>query len=117
MKEKIEYIKKDINNNLKDLVKFEIDMYISKDLKFTLDIIKNDTILKAYMCSGYERFILHMMIKNSLNRYCYNNKSNLFCIDEGLDCIDDSNLMKFKTVLERLQKTYNHIIFFILAPL
>lgn len=110
LKEKIEYIKKDINNNLKDLVKFEIDMYISEDLKFTLDIIKNDTILKAYMCSGYERFILNMMIKNSLNRYCYNNKSNLFCIDEGLDCIDDSNLMKFTTVLERLQKTYNHII-------
>ena len=46
------------------------------------------------MCSGYERFILNIMMKNSLNRYSYNNKSNIFCIDEGLDCIDDNNLEK-----------------------
>ena len=110
LKEKIEYIKRDINNHLREMVNFEIDMYISEDLKFTLDIIKNGNILKAYMCSGYERFILNIMIKHSMNRYCYNNKSNLFCIDEGLDCIDDNNLKKFKIVLERLQKTYNHII-------
>jgi DNA repair exonuclease SbcCD ATPase subunit len=53
---------------------------------------------------------LNIMIKNSLNRYSYNNKSNIFCIDEGLDCIDDNNLKKFKLVLERLQNTYNHIL-------
>ena len=61
------------------------------------------------MCSGYERFILNIMIKNSLNTYSYINKNNLFCIDEGLDCIDDKNL-KFTLVLERLQSNYNHII-------
>ena len=62
------------------------------------------------MCSGYEKFILNIMIKHTLNRYCYTNKSNLFCIDEGLDCIDDNNIKKFNMVLERLRKTYNHII-------
>ncbi len=66
--------------------------------------------MKSYSGSGYERFILNIMIKNSLNRYSYNNKSNIFCIDEGLDCIDDNNLKKFKLVLERLQNTYNHIL-------
>ena len=85
-------------------------MYIDNESKFNIDIIKFDNILKPYMCSGYERFILNIMIKNSLNRYCYNNKSNIFCIDEGLDCIDDDNLNKFKIVLERLEKTYNHVI-------
>ena len=110
LKEKLSFIEKDINSKLDGLVKFKINMYIDENLKFNLDIVKNENILKPYMCSGYERFILNVMIKNSLNRYCYNNKSNIFCIDEGLDCIDDDNLKKFKIVLERLQKTYNHIL-------
>ena len=110
LQKKLEFIQKDINIKLENLVKFKIKMYIDNESKFNIDIIKFDNILKPYMCSGYERFILNIMIKNSLNRYCYNNKSNIFCIDEGLDCIDDDNLNKFKIVLERLEKTYNHVI-------
>ena len=109
LKKKIEYIKKDINIHLEDLVNFKIDIYIESD-KIEIDILKNDCTLKPYMCSGYEKFILNIMIKHTLNRYCYTNKSNLFCIDEGLDCIDDNNIKKFNMVLERLRKTYNHII-------
>jgi DNA repair exonuclease SbcCD ATPase subunit len=109
LKKKIEYIKKDINIHLEDLVNFKIDIYIESD-KIEIDILKNDCTLKPYMCSGYEKFILNIMIKHTLNRYCYTNKSNLFCIDEGLDCIDDNNIKKFNIVLERLRKTYNHII-------
>lgn len=110
LQKKLEFIQKDINLKLSNLVKFKIKMYIDSESRFNLDIIKFDNILKPYMCSGYERFILNIMIKNSLNRFCYNNKSNIFCIDEGLDCIDDDNLNKFKIVLERLQRTYDHII-------
>jgi DNA repair exonuclease SbcCD ATPase subunit len=110
LKEKLKFIENDINFHLDGLVNFKIEMYMDDKSKFILNIIKNDNILKAYMCSGYERFILNIMIKNSLNRYSYNNKSNIFCIDEGLDCIDDNNLKKFKLVLERLQNTYNHIL-------
>lgn len=110
LQKKLEFIQKDINLKLENLVKFKIKMYIDSDSRFNLDIIKFNNTLKTYMCSGYERFILNIMIKNSLNRYCYNNKSNIFCIDEGLDCIDDDNLNKFKIVLERLQRTYDHII-------
>lgn len=110
LKKKINFIEKDINIKLEGLVKFKIKLFIDDNFKFNLDIHKHKNILKAYMCSGYERFILDIMIKNSLNKYCYNNKSNIFCIDEGLDCIDDDNLKKFKIVLERLQRMYNHII-------
>lgn len=110
LKEKLRFIENDINVHLDGLVDFEIEMSMNDNSKFELNIIKNDNILQPYMCSGYERFILNIMIKNSLNRYSYNNKSNLFCIDEGLDCIDDNNLKKFKIVLERLQRTYNHVI-------
>ena len=110
LKEKLKFIENDINIHLDGLVSFKIEMYMDETSKFTLNIIKNDNILKAYMCSGYERFILNIMMKNSLNRYSYNNKSNIFCIDEGLDCIDDNNLKKFKIVLERLRNTYNHIL-------
>lgn len=109
LKKKIEYIETDININLEDLVNFKIHMYIESE-KIEIDILKNDCNLKPYMCSGYEKFILNIMIKHTLNRYCYTNKSNLFCIDEGLDCIDDNNIKKFHMVLERLRKTYNHII-------
>jgi DNA repair exonuclease SbcCD ATPase subunit len=110
LKEKLRFIENDINLHLDGLVNFEIEMSMNDNSKFELNIIKNDIVLQPYMCSGYERFILNIMIKNSLNRYSYNNKSNLFCIDEGLDCIDDNNLKKFKVVLDRLQQTYNHII-------
>ena len=62
------------------------------------------------MCSGYERFILNIIIKRSLNKYCYNNKSNLFAIDEGLDCIDLNNMKKFNLLLDRLKIDYNNIL-------
>lgn len=110
LKEKLKFIEKDVNSNLISLVNFEIELLIDDNSKFEINIKKFNNILKPYMCSGYEKFILNIMIKNSLNKYSFNNKSNIFFIDEGLDCIDDNNLNKFNIVLDRLRNTYNYII-------
>ena len=110
LKNKIKYIENDININLEDLVKFKIRLNVSDKSKFQIEILKHNNVLLPYMCSGYERFILNIVIKKSLNKYCYNNKSNLFCIDEGLDCIDQNNIKKFNILLERLQYDYKNII-------
>ena len=110
LKNKIKYIETDINNNLTDLVNFKIKLNVSDKSKFEIMIIKHNNLLLPYMCSGYERFILNIVIKKSLNKYCYNNKSNLFCIDEGLDCIDHNNIKKFSILLERLSYDYKNII-------
>ena len=92
------------------MVGYSIKMYIDDKSKFNIDIHKNGNILKPYMCSGYETFILNIVIKQSLNKYCYNTKSNIFCIDEGLDCIDDTNLNKFESLIKRLNQNYDNII-------
>ena len=36
--------------------------------------------------------------------------SYIFCIDEGLDCIDDTNLTKFEGLIKRLNQNYDNII-------
>ena len=64
LKEKLKFIENDINSHLEGLVNFKIEMYMDETSRFILNIIKNDNLLKAYMCSGYERFILNIMIKN-----------------------------------------------------
>ena len=110
LKNKIKYIENDINNNLEDLVKFKIRLSVTDKSKFQIEILKHNNVLLPYMCSGYERFILNVVIKKSLNKYCYNNKSNLFCIDEGLDCIDQYNIKKFNILLERLRYDYKNIL-------
>ena len=110
LQEKIKFIEDDINNYLTDMVGYSIKMYIDDKSKFNIDIYKNGNILKPYMCSGYETFILNIVLKQSLNKYCYNTKSNIFCIDEGLDCIDDTNLNKFEILIKRLNQNYDNII-------
>lgn len=110
LQEKIKFIEEDVNNYLTDMVNYTIKMYIDDKSKFNIDILKNDNILKPYMCSGYETFILNIVLKQSLNKYCYNTKSNIFCIDEGLDCIDDTNLNKFENLIKRLNQNYDNII-------
>ena len=110
LQEKMKFIEEDVNNYLTDMVNYTIKMYIDDKSKFIIDIHKNGNILKPYMCSGYESFILNIILKQSLNKYCYNTKSNIFCIDEGLDCIDDTNLCKFETLIKRLNQNYDNII-------
>ena len=110
LQEKIKFIEEDVNNYLVDMVGYSIKMHIDDKSKFNIDIHKNGNILKPYMCSGYETFILNIVIKQSLNKYCYNTKSNIFCIDEGLDCIDDTNLNKFESLIKRLNQNYDNII-------
>jgi hypothetical protein len=110
LQEKLKFIEEDVNNYLTDMVGYTIKMYIDDKSKFNIDIHKNGNVLKPYMCSGYETFILNIVLKQSLNKYCYNTKSNIFCIDEGLDCIDDTNLDKFEHLIGRLNQTYDNII-------
>ena len=110
LKNKIKFIQNDINKNLSNLVEFTIKLNINDKSKFNIEVIKFGNILYPYMCSGYERFILNIIIKRSLNKYCYNNKSNLFAIDEGLDCIDLNNMKKFNLLLDRLKIDYNNIL-------
>lgn len=108
LKQKITFIENDINKYLENMVNFKIKFKVDK--KVEIDIKKNKRVLKPYMCSGYERFILNIIIKQTLNKYCFNNKSNIFFIDEGLDCIDDNNLNKFEDFIKVLNKNYNNII-------
>jgi len=108
--EKLGFIECDINNYLTDMVDYTIKMYIDDKSKFNIDIHKHGNVLKPYMCSGYETFILNIVLKQSLGKFCYNTKSNIFCIDEGLDCIDDTNLGKFEGLIKRLNQNYDNII-------
>ena len=110
LQEKIKFIEDDVNNYLTNMVNYSVKMYIDDKSKFIIDIHKNGNILKPYMCSGYESFILNIVLKQSLNKYCYNTKSNIFCIDEGLDCIYDTNLCKFEILIKRLNQNYDNII-------
>lgn len=52
------------------------------------------------LLSGYESFILNILTKAALNKFSYNTKSELFFIDEGLDCIDKSNMERFGDLLD-----------------
>jgi DNA repair exonuclease SbcCD ATPase subunit len=63
------------------------------------------------MLSGYETFILEVAFKFVLNKNaCRGGHSQIFCIDEGLDVIDDANINKLPDLLNFLKQHYSNIL-------
>ena len=117
VKEKLKMIQQHVNMFLEQLTSFTINITIGKKAEnykkeqLLFDINKNGQKLVPFQLSGYESFILNIALKSALNKWSFLNKSELFMIDEGMDCIDSKNVReKFPILLQLLEKNYSQII-------
>jgi DNA repair exonuclease SbcCD ATPase subunit len=110
---KIESINQYVNEFLNGLVDYQAYIYFrdKNDTSGKIDITiqKHDLELEHFMLSGYELFMLNIAIKRALNKYSFNSKSSLICIDEGLDVIDVNNFKKLPDFIKKLRQNYCYI--------
>jgi len=92
------------NKTIEDFINHYLAYFV--DFKITLSptsVMRGNHTIDIKLLSGYESFILNIITKVALNKFSFNSKSQLFFIDEGLDCIDAKNMDKFGTLLKIIQ--------------
>jgi DNA repair exonuclease SbcCD ATPase subunit len=109
LSEKINGINLYVNDFISDLVDYKCVIKY-KEKKLDIYCEKNGIILELNQLSGYERFVLDLSFKRSLNRYSFINRSKMICIDEGWDCIDENNFGKLNLLFKKLRKDFNTVL-------
>lgn len=82
------------------LTKLDSGLKIIIDTDFNIAFAKGGNRFGINLASGFETFIINFVLKLSLHYYSCNVIGNIFIIDEGLDCIDDTNLTHFQDMLQ-----------------
>lgn len=83
---------------------------IQQNEKWEIVIKKDDIVLGPEHCSGYERMMLNLALKISFDKYKQLSSTNLFMIDETIDCVSESNLDQIDTLLDCLKTHYKNVI-------
>jgi DNA repair exonuclease SbcCD nuclease subunit len=113
--DKLKSVQSYINKYLPHFVTFSLKIDAVSKSKTGEVSIKFETICKTgapvdiKLLSGYESFILNILTKVALNKFTFHSKSEIFFIDEGLDCIDSANLLKFGDLLAILKAEFTQI--------
>jgi DNA repair exonuclease SbcCD ATPase subunit len=81
-----------------------------EDGKWEITIKKNGMILGIEHISGFERLVINLGLKISLDRHQYNSSIKFFAIDECFDCISDDNYHKVDDIFKLLKENYNNVL-------
>ena len=80
------------------------------EAKWDLIIKKNNMILGTEQVSGYERFIINIGLKIALDKYKFYSGTDIFLIDEALDCVSEENMDNIDNLFDYLKKYYKNIL-------
>jgi len=70
-----------------------------------------NTQISIESLSGYETILFHIAVKSALNTWSENNKCNMLCIDESLDCIDKENFHEtLPKILDFIKESYESVL-------
>jgi DNA repair exonuclease SbcCD ATPase subunit len=83
---------------------------IQENEKWEIMIKKDNITIGPDHCSGYERMMLNIALKISFDKYKQLSSTNLFMIDETIDCVSESNFDQIDTLLEYLKNHYKSVL-------
>jgi len=113
IRKKLPIINHKINNLLKSMVSFKVEMYIKPngDVKevFYFSEKKTDT-LPLNMGSGSLKFITSTAISDALHFVSSLIKPSLKVIDEGFDTLDNRKLVELNTMFNYLKSKYKNLL-------
>lgn len=98
-----------INSMLEDLVDYKIKLEIQTS-SIKLLILKNRLTLLPPQLSGYEGLALDIVSKVAMNKFTQIATSTFFSMDETFDSVDQTNMEKFRDLLQYMKKRYKHIL-------
>lgn len=73
-------------------------------------IKKGNMYLGTEHLSGYERFIINVFLKVTLDKYKFYDKGEIFIIDECFDAVSEENFNSIKDIFDILKQNYKTII-------
>lgn len=102
----VKYLENDVNTFLQRFTDFKI--LIDPDLK--IFIIDKKLTLPIDLCSGYQRFVVSIILKICFNKFANAPLPNVLFIDEGFGCLDEENLINIQYLLNNTGKDFVFII-------
>lgn len=98
-----------ILNNISD---FSVEFLFEEDIKiYTLHKTQTiDTRVPASMASGFQKFILDMIMRIVLTKLSNISNPNIIFIDEGFGCLDKENFNSICLCLDKLKDNFDSMI-------
>ena len=115
----IPIIEKEINNILQLITDFTVKFILSntnetkktKKGKIDINICRiNNNDYNTTLASGFENFILRIVIRMALCKITMASKPNFFVIDEGWSCLDSHHLNNIDDFMNFMKMQYEHVI-------
>jgi DNA repair exonuclease SbcCD ATPase subunit/predicted phosphodiesterase len=69
----------------------------------------NDNMLNILNCSGYEQFIVNLVLRFSIIDISNRWSTNFMAIDEGFSCMDETNLTNLELLFEYLRDSFKFV--------
>ena len=109
-------INKRCNDILHDVADFELSIMYDKQGLLRICTVENNTYIPASMASGYQKFLIDLILRIviistlSNNKSCNISNSGMMIIDEGFGSLDKQNFIEITKVLKRLKNNFNYIM-------
>ena len=109
-----------INSALSNIVEFTVKFSfldsnneVKKTKIGTIDIdicYANQEPYNVQLASGFEKFIISLMLRIVLCELNKAPKPNFFIVDEGWSCLDKENLSNVNMILDYIRERFDHVI-------
>lgn len=109
---KVQLITQYVNGVLTKFIPYRLDYHSASGVSGGVTFITRDLSGRPFpigMLSGYQTFVLNIIMKSALSHISVGSRSHLFFIDEGLDCFDKVNLERVRDLLDYISRDHSQI--------
>ena len=94
---------------MEPFVDFRLSIYIDKN-NIEIEINYGNSKWDVNCCSGFERFVINLVLRIVIQNISNVSKSNFIGIDEGWGCFDETNLGKVDIIFGILKSYYDFVL-------
>jgi len=82
-----------------------------EDSKWEITFSKDNLqYIGADNLSGYEKFISNIALKIALDRFKFQGRAKIFCVDEVFDSVSEENIEHIPSIFETLKENYSTVL-------
>jgi exonuclease SbcC len=96
------------NEILHQIADFEVEFIYDKEFK--VYTCENSVKIPAVMGSGFQKFLLDMIMRITLTNISVLSNPNVIFIDEGFGCLDAENFIEVARILTKLKNNFDAMI-------
>lgn len=103
-------LEKHINYYLNSITDFQVVIDYQQTIQmYTVGALSKEELIPVELASGFQKFVLDIIIRISLSKMFLNKQFSYLIIDEGFGNLDLENLTDFCNVLSRLRYDFKNI--------